>query len=438
MKNIVKIKLLILKIGIRYFENLRNSKLQIIFPVYYKISRWIWEKLAGCNIFIIKSNKEYSVSHDSFSKLIRKDRIGYSTEVCSMGKVTAPQTLSAALPDLMLYCHKGVSIIAGSDHIISRREHIIINDFCSDNDKDDNNNIYIDKKTYMIQGRTAIIRDVKNCRDVKAGIMMSGKFPFNYYHVLFENLIRILALKDVIRYIPSDVPFVVDEEVMSVSSFHRVFEILTSEMNREVIVINNNEMLNFGRLYCITSVNYLVPKYKDERKGEVTDYLFDKEYVLRLRNCLLPFKSDNKYPKRLFLTRNKAAHRKFNEDEIYEILKPYGFVKVAPENYTFEEQMSLFDGAECVMGGSGAAFTNILFCHEPCVAITFFKYSTYLAPVFSTPLGFSGGEFMSFLSQDQSLDKAPQTINYNIDKDVFKEYFFAKLLPQLEYNSKLR
>ena len=93
---------------------------------------------------------------------------------------------------------------------------------------------------------------------------------------------------------------------------------------------------------------------------------FDKIAMEKLRDKLLTKKSSRITPKRVFLSRKNATYRRFNEVDIMKILSPLGFEIVQPENYTFEDQISLFNNAEWIIGGTGAAFTNVLFCRSNC------------------------------------------------------------------------
>lgn len=102
-----------------------------------------------------------------------------------------------------------------------------------------------------------------------------------------------------------------------------------------------------------------------------------------MRDKLLLFKSNLATPKRIFLTRKSTKKRHYNESEVWGVLKEYGFEVVAPETYTFCEQMALFNNADYIVGGSGAAFTNLLFCHSGCKVICFRSIRNY-SPIFST------------------------------------------------------
>jgi hypothetical protein len=54
--------------------------------------------------------------------------------------------------------------------------------------------------------------------------------------------------------------------------------------------------------------------------------------------------------------------RCINEDEVVGLAKKYGFIEVFCENYSMEEKIGLFRGAEMVMGPIGGGLSNVLFC----------------------------------------------------------------------------
>lgn len=63
---------------------------------------------------------------------------------------------------------------------------------------------------------------------------------------------------------------------------------------------------------------------------------------------------------RLLVSRASAARRKLlNEDAILARLAPFGFIRVAPETMTVQEQIALFSAAEVVVAPHGAALANL-------------------------------------------------------------------------------
>lgn len=66
---------------------------------------------------------------------------------------------------------------------------------------------------------------------------------------------------------------------------------------------------------------------------------------------------------RIFLSRAISANRRvLNVAELEQIAQEQGFQVVYPEQWSVRQQAALFQQAKCILGFSGAAFTNLLFC----------------------------------------------------------------------------
>jgi capsular polysaccharide biosynthesis protein len=103
-----------------------------------------------------------------------------------------------------------------------------------------------------------------------------------------------------------------------------------------------------------------------------------------IRSKLLTFSTPTQFPKRIFLSRRKASERRpFNETDVSNLFKTYGFITVFPEDYSIAEQISMFNNADFIAGGTGGAFTNLLFCKAGCNVFCFTNYALDLS-IFST------------------------------------------------------
>ena len=118
-----------------------------------------------------------------------------------------------------------------------------------------------------------------------------------------------------------------------------------------------------------------------------------------------------------------------NENEIMDILKPYGFVSISPECLTFEEQVSLFHGAKWIIGGTGAAFTNVLFCSEGCkiLCIRATNIRT-LYPEFTTMSCLNKCDMTWFLECKGKNRKSDHS-DCNVDVEELKNYISQTLSP---------
>ena len=83
------------------------------------------------------------------------------------------------------------------------------------------------------------------------------------------------------------------------------------------------------------------------------------DHLDRLADCL-----DRRiaFPKRIYVSRTDANHRRIlNEPEVLERLRPFGFVAVALEALSFQEQVALFAHAEVIVTPHGSGLTNLIF-----------------------------------------------------------------------------
>ena len=132
---------------------------------------------------------------------------------------------------------------------------------------------------------------------------------------------------------------------------------------------------------------------------------YDKELMLSYRCELIKNMSSKKSPKRIFLSRASTTHRNFNEDEIYNILKKYGFYKIDCACYSFYDQIALFNNAEFIVGGSGAAFSNILFTKPDSNILCFRSVQGGGTPLFKTIAEIVGSNFYQYDSDSKSVNR---------------------------------
>ena len=69
----------------------------------------------------------------------------------------------------------------------------------------------------------------------------------------------------------------------------------------------------------------------------------------------------SQFSKKVFVSRKKAFRRKIsNEDEIFALFKPHGFVRYNLEDLSVLEQVTLFHHAEIIVAEHGAALANLV------------------------------------------------------------------------------
>jgi capsular polysaccharide biosynthesis protein len=94
-----------------------------------------------------------------------------------------------------------------------------------------------------------------------------------------------------------------------------------------------------------------------------------------LRETYLPKETSNqkKYPTKIYISRAKSRHRHIiNEPEVLDLITQYGFIPIFLENFSFSEQIAIFNHAEYIIAPHGSGLTNLLFCNPDTTVIEFF------------------------------------------------------------------
>lgn len=87
-----------------------------------------------------------------------------------------------------------------------------------------------------------------------------------------------------------------------------------------------------------------------------------------LRNAFLPHAqellSKCQFPEKVFISRKDATTRRMiNEDEVFSLFEPLGFVRIFMTQLNFIEQVALFNNAKVIVAAHGSSLTNLIFCN---------------------------------------------------------------------------
>lgn len=193
---------------------------------------------------------------------------------------------------------------------------------------------------------------------VSNGIMLFGRGTNNWYHWLIETLPCAFMANRLQEL--SDVPFVVPAKIMETPTFRQSLAIFLR--GRKVLTIGSDPV-RFDKLVVIGSpVNEPI----NLRKGcwpTEEDYGYNPEVLQSYRAALLQSLGieDVDGDDRIFLAR-ATTWRSYNQDELINIAQSHGFRVVYPERLSFREQAKLMLRARAIVGPSGAAFANMIFC----------------------------------------------------------------------------
>ncbi len=261
-----------------------------------------------------------------------------------------------------LFKFKNASCVAYSDIIIMNNGDY----FC-----DIKNDAYIGKTADISDNQicpldnvcTYDIRLPDECSHIEEAIYFSGLFSWNYYHYTFSVISRLCKLNN----IPHKIPLLIDESVSHYESFSALLHICNTTA-RPVLVMKTHHRYCVTNLYVCSSTLLLEPQHKSHTQRPTMGVRYEEASLQFLRQTILPAVklTQKKFPKRIFLGRAKGLHRSFNEDECIACASVFGFEIVYPEQLSFIDQVTLFANAEYIMGGTGAAFTNLIYTAKEC------------------------------------------------------------------------
>lgn len=168
----------------------------------------------------------------------------------------------------------------------------------------------------------------------------------NFYHWLFEELPRLYLLQK------SGVE--IDRYVCNFEG--RKFQVDT--LNKMGIDID--KIILSSKAYAIHADRMLVPYAPAYDSGYVSPWIC--EFLRDLyHNDIDKTKVDS--PKKIYIARGKASHKLvLNEDEVIEYLEGKGFKICFMEDYTMEEQASLFYHADVIVAAHGAGLSHLVHC----------------------------------------------------------------------------
>ncbi|MBI4807425.1 MAG: DUF563 domain-containing protein [Nitrosomonadales bacterium] len=182
----------------------------------------------------------------------------------------------------------------------------------------------------------------------------------NYAHWMTEVLPRIALFCAESQF--RDVPIVIND------GLHKnIMEslLLIAGGGREIITLPVGRALAIHKLY-LTSVTGYVPF--DRRSNKLSGHshgLFSPEALKRLSQRLsgkIPEIEGRTWPEKIFLRRNSGTRKVTNAAKLEQLLVRCGYTVVEPEKLTLSEQLHYFRNAKAIIGATGAAFANAIFC----------------------------------------------------------------------------
>ena len=151
--------------------------------------------------------------------------------------------------------------------------------------------------------------------------------------------------------------------------FPRIFFINEKEIN---IAIHRNSS-NKWRIFISKILEQLKIKinkyvYLDDdfyifKKSQIPQFFDESVSIKILKKCLLIEQKEKKL--NVYVSRQNSKSRNLiNEEDIIDELKSKNFTIIDTKNMSIFEQIDIFSSAQIIIGPTGSALTNIIFCSE--------------------------------------------------------------------------
>ena len=329
-----------------YILKLLNSKRCLNNYYYSSIRITILNKIQSSDLRVLRIN--------NFNDILPYQKIleGYHY------KSSTQKNLEIKVPDLKLFKFTDVFLNSFSSAIIKDKN--IFYEAINDNERFNEGFIkYHSKKNAIV--------DLTGSTEIEEGFFLAGNGSFNWYHWMIEILPKMLYYKEILSKI-----ILVDNSCKTIPTMAESLRIVTEKLNVKIIYLDKNKSYKVKNLYFINEVNKLMFNPIDPNKNTLPLYYFRQESLKLLNEKFRSNYFENKEEnKKIFLDRKNTHRIAKNENEIRELLQHQNFHNIDGSKLNFSEQINTFSNAEVIVGTTGAAFTNIIFCKPKCKIIIF-------------------------------------------------------------------
>lgn len=260
------------------------------------------------------------------------------------------------------------------------------------------------------------------------GIAVFGSGSLNWYHWLIEILPAAFLAKRLPAHLQS-LPLLVPEPCMTQNSFRESLNLFAD--GRQIVPLPVKSQSRVDRLIFIDSPVIGPMNMSSGTWPAVTDYSQNAEVLLQYRSAMLErlgITAGNAH-RRIFLARANDR-RSFNQGDLAEIAVRHGFDVVQPEQMSFREQAVLFSEASILLGASGAAFANMIFCQPGTRSLTWIlpQYGQFCAYSNLAHLLDINLRYM-FVTPSVEIQNSfdAYKASYLVDRDAFEENLIALL-----------
>ncbi len=326
------------------------------FDVFYnrRVAGWTGHELIRLTPI---SFQEYCNSYGGKITIVEesKDRVVYEPTYYPEGgdkeyTFKSPEIYVAELTDVEV--HGGTGLVIAGEYVLT---DIVSNDV-------DNRVKYTSGKILRGEKKAFYVETSVDADEVDAAVNLCGLAADNYYHLTVEILSRFAYVKDVCA---DNVTVLLDEQARMFPQYEDLIHTVLGNVLIKYVPLCT-------RVRCkkllYPSMNTWMPYNIKKRNGfRLSDNLIAESAVTNIRKPTENLRKDKTDIKVFISRKNVSKSRVINEEEVVELFEKAGYRIVCTEELTYKEQVELFSSASCVVGATGAALTNFVYCNPKAV-----------------------------------------------------------------------
>lgn len=214
---------------------------------------------------------------------------------------------------------------------------------------------------WIRHGRKYLVAKSGNSVRVKNGIFIGGAGASNWYHFICECLPKVVLIKS----LPPEFcgfPLLVPEECRVIPSFGAALDLFSC--GHPVYYMTGDMHYHVENLVVIDELNVGPFNLSKGSWPSIYDYTYHYDsmqlYINQLRSFLNITRDPVPNQRRIYIMRKKGI-RDYNQEELIEISREYGFEPILLESLSLYEQAQTFSQASHVVGPSGSAWVGMIF-----------------------------------------------------------------------------
>lgn len=266
------------------------------------------------------------------------------------------KTLLCDSPAVYVAFLSDVTIIGGAGGVIAK-DYLLLDDL--KNDKE-GRLLFRYGPVKRTEHNRALVAVDSEKKEIEKAINLCGFAATNYYHFTMEILSRLDYLNRFEETI--DWPILIDSDIRKYSQFVELLNILKG--NHEIIYVDLNQQVNVNRMAQISMNTWMPMNVKKREMFRLSDNVIAESGIENIRKHAERFMKPQTDRKIYLSRKNTKLSRIRNEEKIIPYFEKAGFEIVYTEKMSYVEQIELFSSAKCIVGATGAAFTNLIYCRH--------------------------------------------------------------------------